>query len=85
MLIFLQQTGEWNTAEKSISERKPGEDHTAFLSFFFFFVRYILLVEKIILWDVCGQGSPIVWKAAKGTEVAVHNSYGPLLQLELEI
>lgn len=41
---------------------------------FSFFVRYSLLVEKIILQDVCGLGSPIV-----------HNSYGQLLQLELEI
>lgn len=35
------------------------------------------------MWDVCGVGSPIVWKVAKGTEIAVNNSYGPLLQLEL--
>lgn len=42
---------------------------------FSFFARYILLVEKIILWDVCELGSPIVWKAARRMEAAVHNSY----------
>lgn len=42
------------------------------------------MVEKIFLWDVCGLGSPVVWKAAKGTVATVHNSYGPLFQLEYE-
>lgn len=39
-----------------------------FLVFWGFFVMYILLVEKTILWDVCGIGSV---ESSKGD---IHNS-----------